>query len=366
MPPLPPHLPGGICARAIIIAMDVEQRRHRTTWGRSRSTGQGGAALLGLCSPDDPFTVVLIEPSRREGATRVVLRKGRLSLFPMSVIDDLLQKTSRTFALAIPLLPEPTRNQVGIAYLLFRIADTFEDAVLWTRERRLEALGRFVELLDQDPSAAEVLARDCLREPPLEHAGYRELLARMPLVLRDFGALALPARVAIRRHLIRSVDGMKQFVRRSDERNRLTLSNIEDLRDYCYSVAGIVGEMLTELYLLDRAELAAAAEELRNRAASFGEGLQLVNILKDAPARRRGGARLHSRRRRAPRGARADRPGSDQGRRIRGSLAPRRNGAGARHLQRIHRRAGPIKPANPVRARPGREAVAERGRLGRG
>jgi len=201
----------------------------------------------------------------------------------MSVIDDLLQKTSRTFALAIPLLPDPTRNQVGVAYLLFRIADTFEDAVLWTRERRLEALGRFIELLDQDPTAAESMAAECLREPPLEHAGYRELLARMPLVLREFGALALAARVAVRRHLIRSVEGMRQFVQRSDEGNWLTLADIDDLRDYCYSVAGIVGEMLTELYLLDRAELATSAEELRNRAGSFGEGLQLVNILKDAP-----------------------------------------------------------------------------------
>jgi farnesyl-diphosphate farnesyltransferase len=200
----------------------------------------------------------------------------------MSVIDDLLQKTSRTFALAIPLLPEPTRNQVGIAYLLFRIADTFEDAVLWTRQRRLAALDRFLELLDRDPSAAEALTVDCLREPPVEHPGYRELVARMQLVLRDFGALPLPARVAIRSHLIRSVEGMKQFVRRSDEQNQLTLSNIGDLRDYCYSVAGIVGEMLTELYLLDRPELAASAEQLRERAASFGEGLQLVNILKDA------------------------------------------------------------------------------------
>ena len=201
----------------------------------------------------------------------------------MSVIDDLLQKTSRTFALAIPLLPEPTRAQVGIAYLLFRIADTFEDAVLWTRERRLGTLGRFIELLDQDPSAAEALTIECLRDPPVEHPGYRELLARMPLVLRDFGALPLPVRVAVRRHLVRSVDGMKQFVRRSDQDNRLTLSSIEDLRDYCYSVAGIVGEMLTELYLLDRTELSGSAEELRNRAASFGECLQLVNILKDAP-----------------------------------------------------------------------------------
>jgi farnesyl-diphosphate farnesyltransferase len=180
-------------------------------------------------------------------------------------------------------LPDPTRTQVGIAYLLFRIADTFEDAVLWTRERRLESLGRFVRLLDQDSTAAQELADECLREPPLEHAGYQELLAQMPLVLRDFGALPLPARVVVRRHLLRSVDGMRQFVGRSDERNGLTLSDIDDLRDYCYSVAGIVGEMLTELYLLDRAELAPSAEELRNRAASFGEGLQLVNILKDAP-----------------------------------------------------------------------------------
>ena len=47
-------------------------------------------------------------------------------------VNDLLVKTSRTFALAIPLLPEPTRREVGLAYLLFRIADTFEDATAWT------------------------------------------------------------------------------------------------------------------------------------------------------------------------------------------------------------------------------------------
>ncbi len=39
-------------------------------------------------------------------------------------LDTLLAETSRTFALAIPLLPEPTRHEVGVAYLLFRVADT--------------------------------------------------------------------------------------------------------------------------------------------------------------------------------------------------------------------------------------------------
>src|SRR6185437_6254885 len=42
------------------------------------------------------------------------------------------------------------------------------------------------------------------------------------------------------------------------------------------------GEMLTELFVLERPSLARVAEDLRARAAEFGEGLQLVNILKDA------------------------------------------------------------------------------------
>ena len=57
---------------------------------------------------------------------------------------------------------------------------------------------------------------------------------------------------------------------------------MDDLHDYCYAVAGIVGEMLTELYVLDWPQLQSVAVDLRGRAARFGEGLQLVNILKDA------------------------------------------------------------------------------------
>ncbi len=67
-----------------------------------------------------------------------------------------------------------------------------------------------------------------------------------------------------------------------DETGRLELETLEDLRAYCHAVAGIVGEMLTELFLLDREELAPVAASLRRRANAFGEGLQLVNILKDA------------------------------------------------------------------------------------
>ena len=40
-------------------------------------------------------------------------------------LHALLQKTSRTFALTIPMLPQPLRTEIGVAYLLFRIIDTF-------------------------------------------------------------------------------------------------------------------------------------------------------------------------------------------------------------------------------------------------
>jgi len=200
----------------------------------------------------------------------------------MRDIEDLLRKTSRTFALTIPLLPEPTRREVGIAYLLFRVIDTFEDAPLWAPLRRVEALQRFIDLLDAPPQAAAALAAECATDPPVAHDGYLELLASMPAVLKQFGALQAPARSSIRRHVTRSAEGMAKFVLRTDEKGQLTLETLQDLRDYCYVVAGIVGTMLTELYLLGRLELVKIARDLQSRAARFGEGLQLVNILKDA------------------------------------------------------------------------------------
>jgi farnesyl-diphosphate farnesyltransferase len=200
----------------------------------------------------------------------------------MSEIDNLLRKTSRTFALTIPLLPVPTRGEVEVAYLLFRIIDSFEDARLWAPQRRIDALARFSLLLESAPEACAPLVAECDREPPVEHEGYQELLSKMSFVLSVFSAVRAPARACIRRHVRRSADRMAGFVRRCQPDGTLTLLTLDDLRAYCYSVAGIVGEMLTELYLLERPELAGVAAELRAGAIEFGEGLQLVNILKDA------------------------------------------------------------------------------------
>lgn len=196
-------------------------------------------------------------------------------------LDGLLERTSRTFALSIPLLPEPERLEVGVAYLLFRIADTFEDGALWPPERRLRALADFERVLEE-PAGAERLAREWAAAPPIAHRGYVELLEATPHVLAVLWALPAEARRTMTRHLARTARGMSGYVARAGAQGRLELEDLRDLRRYCYVVAGIVGEMLTDLFLLNGPSLAPASSYLRRRAPLFGEGLQLVNVLKDS------------------------------------------------------------------------------------
>jgi farnesyl-diphosphate farnesyltransferase len=197
-------------------------------------------------------------------------------------LEGLLGKTSRTFALSIPVLPEPTRREVTVAYLLFRIADTFEDASHWPPERRIAALLDFEGLLRENrPAEAAALAAAWSAGSPADHEGYRELIAEVPFVLAGFFSLAPGAVTSIRSHVLRSSEGMGEFVAMTQD-GRLALSSLPELQRYCHYVAGIVGEMLTDLFLLGRPALASSAGALRRRAATFGEALQLVNVLKDA------------------------------------------------------------------------------------
>ena len=204
----------------------------------------------------------------------------------MSVPDfeDLLLLTSRTFALSIPLLEEPVREQVTLSYLLFRIADTFEDAAAWPRQQRIDALHEFSRWLDERPGEEREIAtiEGWLASPPTQHEGYIDLLGATSAVVAAYEKVEPEARLAIRRHTQRTCQGMAEFVERTESDGSLELESLEDLKAYCYIVAGIVGEMLTDLFLLSNSELEPIRSELQARSATFGEALQLVNILKDS------------------------------------------------------------------------------------
>ena len=196
-------------------------------------------------------------------------------------LDHFLQTTSRTFALTIPLLGEPNRREVTVAYLLFRVADSLEDSTLWPRDRKLaelDRLARFVEAPREEESAG--MARDWAADPPLAHPGYVELLSELPVVTRAAAELEPAAWRIVAAHTARTCRAMAAFVAREED-GALRLLDLPDLQAYCYAVAGIVGEMLTELFLRADGRLEECGRAMRQDAAAFGEALQLVNIIKD-------------------------------------------------------------------------------------
>jgi len=191
------------------------------------------------------------------------------------MIEQLLLRTSRTFALSIPLLPPPVRQSITVGYLLFRIADTFEDEASWTVSERVSALASFQELLRREASGAAV-AQPALNRVDVADGSYAELLRNADAVLDAFRQLAAEARTAIVEHLDRTIDGMQRWLLRDR-----APTSVEEVQEYCYFVAGIVGELCTDLFVLHSPALRSLRQELRSLAPSFGEALQLVNILRD-------------------------------------------------------------------------------------
>ena len=192
--------------------------------------------------------------------------------------ERMLQGVSRTFALTIPQLPGPLSTAVGNAYLLCRIADTIEDepAIDAPRKRQLSELFNAVLAGKETPqcfvdSLSPLLSRHTSGE---EH----ELIRNTERVVHITHSFSARQQEALRRCVRIMSNGMAEFQEGS------TLSGLPGMRDldrYCYHVAGVVGEMLTELFCEHAPALDAMRAELLDLAISFGQGLQMTNILKD-------------------------------------------------------------------------------------
>ena len=197
----------------------------------------------------------------------------------------LLVSASRTFALNIPMLPSPLVEAVTLGYLLFRNADTIEDAYLWPRDRRIEELERFIEVVNRpgNPELAREFAARYEKEDQIQDSSHVELLRQTPFIMEQLEKLPAEYIQVITDHVTRTARGMQSWVRRHDNHNSLSLRRLKQLDDYCYTVAGIVGEMLTTLFALYSPHI----EEgrllyLRTLEIGYAAGLQLTNIIKDS------------------------------------------------------------------------------------
>ena len=191
---------------------------------------------------------------------------------------DLLARVSRTFALTIPALPAHLERVVGNAYLLCRITDTIEDAAALDPAGALAYCERFVAVVAGREDAAD-FARDFgANLAPDASEDERRLIAETPRVLGITYGFAAEERAALEDCVAVMGRGMAAFQK---TKGLDGLADLEEHAHYCYVVAGCVGEMLTRLFISYLPELAPRRAELMRLAVSFGQCLQMTNILKD-------------------------------------------------------------------------------------
>jgi farnesyl-diphosphate farnesyltransferase len=173
------------------------------------------------------------------------------------------------------------------AYLLCRTADTIEDEVSLTPDEKQEFHDRFVAVV-ADRASAEAFARDLApRLSDVSLPAERELVRETAAVVSVTHSFSDRERAAIERCIRIMCDGMPRFARHASVSG---LASVPELDDYCYYVAGVVGEMLTELFCAHAPEVEARRSTLEKLSTSFGQGLQMVNIIKDTWADRARGA----------------------------------------------------------------------------
>lgn len=190
----------------------------------------------------------------------------------------LLEGVSRTFALTIPQLPKALCDVVANAYLLCRIVDTIEDEISLNAEQKKYFCEGFIEVVKTGANAnsfAEQLAPLLSAQTiPAEHV----LIQEIPRVIAITHQFAPEQIEALASCVTTMAEGMPIFQAQNLHDGLATMA---DMDRYCYYVAGCVGEMLAKLFCHYSPEIAQHHDELLKLSVSFGQGLQMTNILKD-------------------------------------------------------------------------------------
>jgi farnesyl-diphosphate farnesyltransferase len=192
----------------------------------------------------------------------------------------ILGSVSRTFALTIPLLPPAIEIVVGNTYLLCRIVDTIEDAAELSPAEKQSLSKLFLDaVLGTIPVASFVTpCLDALRG--YSNIDELDLIAHTPTVLRILHTFPSRDQEAISRCVSIMSEGMSHFHNRQTQEG---LKDLAEFEDYCYVVAGVVGELLTTIFSYHSPQFAKDIHRHERLALAFGQALQMTNILKDSP-----------------------------------------------------------------------------------
>ncbi len=176
---------------------------------------------------------------------------------------QVLKDTSRTFYIPITFLKNDLKISVAAAYLAMRAIDEIEDHEQLSNDVKFDLLSAISDLL-----------KDTFNEEAYQEllAPYAEQLPEVSLRLADWLTFCPEeSRKIVQASTSEMAFGMAKWAKANWQ-----VHTREELDDYTYYVAGLVGTMLSELWAWG-----ADIQTDRDLAIGYGRGLQAVNILRN-------------------------------------------------------------------------------------
>lgn len=175
-----------------------------------------------------------------------------------------LKLTSRTFYIPIKLLKPTLKETVASAYLCMRAIDEIEDHEeldINVKQRLLRATGELLKANTFD----EIAYRELVQP-------YQEILPEVTMRLGDWVRFC-PEGIE---NKVTESTGIMAYGMADWAEKEWVVQTEEDLDDYTYYVAGLVGVMLSDIW-----EWYDGTKTDRDLAIGYGRGLQAVNVLRN-------------------------------------------------------------------------------------
>ena len=196
----------------------------------------------------------------------------------------ILRRVSRSFYLSVFLLPKKLRDPVALGYLLARASDTIADTSELPIELRHEKLQVLARAIQSEPLAGEINDLMTTVGPLRSNESERELIESLQATLNWLDRADGFDRDQVRAVLEKINRGqILDLERFRDPKQIVALETAADLDEYTYLVAGSAGEFWTRLGFHHLKKFSTRAEtDMLDLGKRYGQGLQLINILRDA------------------------------------------------------------------------------------
>lgn len=199
--------------------------------------------------------------------------------------SSLLKKVSRSFYFSLKILPTHTQEVFSLSYLLARLADTITDHPqldLNTKEQFLKSWSELINTPDKIQKFVRANLVFAHAESP--ELSQNELFNAFPKIVNEIKNRDEFEQEQIHWALNQLIQGMLNELNHFSNSNEIqALPSWDTLDKFTYLAAGVVGEFWTRILFHHEPKLLKNLnpQKMETWGKEFGQGLQVINILKD-------------------------------------------------------------------------------------